>query len=133
MISVQRTRLLLGVIGFWPVTTFAYDMERALVNLAADFSNCAAYCAIVANLPQSSPEVAEGYADASVNLLQMAIESSNEKVAKARMELAIKDMSAELNGDLGNMSVLINEYSEMCQELSNDLEPRLQYWLDKED
>jgi len=40
-------------------------------------------------------------------------------------------MAKTLNGDLGNMSILINQYLDLCQEMSNDLEPRLQYWLAK--
>lgn len=116
-----------------PVATFAYDLERAVLNLSADLSQCGAYFAIVAQLPENPEHVTDRYEKASINMLQLAIETSNEKAAVARMQTAIKGMFAELDGSLGNMSILINQYADMCQQMSNDIEPRLQYWLDKED
>jgi len=101
------------------------------LNLSADLSECDAYCAIVSKLPETTPEVADGYKKVSIHMLQMAIDTSNKNAATARMLTAIKSMFAELDGDTGNISILVNEYGDMCQELSNDIEPRLQYWLDK--
>jgi len=64
---------------------------------------------------------------------QMATELSNERVATARTQLAIKEMSKDLDEDAGNISILLNEHLELCQEMSNDIGPRLQYWLDQKD
>ena len=56
----------------------------------------------------------------------------NSKQATARVQMAIKEMLEELDGDMGNMSILLNEYLNICNEMSNDIEKRLQQWLDSE-
>ena len=112
----------------------AYDMERAVVNLASDLSQCAAFLYIVSkSSEEQAPEVSNAYASLSLNMHEMAIEISNEKVAIARLNMNIKEMLEEIDGSFSNISILLNEYLTLCQEMSNDIEQRLQYWLDQDD
>jgi len=131
--KILKPSLLLIVVLLNPLSAFAYDLERAALNLSADLSECAGFYAIVSQVNKKNTEVAAAYEQGSIYMLEMAIETSNEKAASARMETAIKEMFKELGGDLGNMSILINKYLEMCNGMSDDIESRLQYWLNKKD
>jgi len=42
-------------------------------------------------------------------------------------------MADDLDGDRGNVSILLNKYANLCKSIHEDVEARLQYWLDKKD
>ncbi len=133
---MQKMRLCILVVIILLVVkpAIAYDMERATVNMAADLSQCAAFLFIVSKSnEEQAPEVSDAYASFSFNMHEMAIEISNEKVAIARLNMNINKMMNDIDGSFSNISILTNDYLSFCQEMSNDIGPRLQYWLDKED
>ena len=40
-----------------------------------------------------------------------------------------KAMMGEMNGNCSNIQVLLNKYSDFCQQLSRDADPRLKAWI----
>ncbi|WP_236203891.1 hypothetical protein [Pseudomonas protegens] len=111
----------------------AYDPQRASNNLAHEFAECAAYYSISsAIISRTKPEVAKQIDVAAERAFVGARTFTSKKVTEARIEMAIKSMTKELDNDIANFSVLINEYSDSCQEAVTDPEARMNYWLKKE-
>lgn len=111
----------------------AYDPERASNNLAHEFAECAAYYSITSEIiSRTKPEAAKQFDAAAESAYMGARTLTNKKVADARVEMAIKSMSKELDNDISNFSILLNKYSDNCQEAVTDPEARMNYWLKKE-
>ena len=58
---------------------------------------------------------------------------TSKKVTEARVNMAIKSMTKELDNDIANFSILLNKYSDSCGEAITDPEARMNYWLKKQD
>ena len=61
----------------------------------------------------------------------MAASLSNEKRALPETELYRKLMVEEIDNDLANFAVLANQYLVPCNELNEDPEARVKYWLEQ--
>lgn len=110
----------------------AYEPERASNNLAHEFAECAAYYSISSKIiSRSKPEVAKQIDEAADLALAGSNVLTSEKVTSARVEMAIKSMVKELDNDIANFSILINKYSDTCQEAVSDPEARMNFWLKK--
>ena len=110
----------------------AYDPERASNNLAHEFAECAAYYSISSEIiSRTKPEVAKQIDDAAGLAYMGSKTLTSKKVTEARVEMAIKSMTKELDNDIANFSILINKYSDNCQEAVTDPEARMNYWLQK--
>jgi hypothetical protein len=55
----------------------------------------------------------------------------SEKALLARTELITKDMAADIDNNLINISVLTVKYGDLCKEVTSDPEARFKYWLDR--
>jgi hypothetical protein len=132
--NVMKYKSLIAALLLSPMSAIAYDMERAAVNLSTDLAYCAGYLFIVSiAVKKRDPETSKEYEIQAFKMHSMAAEISNEKVATARMEMAVKDMRSEIDNNASNISILINQYHQLCLDMSNDMGPRLQYWLEKKD
>jgi hypothetical protein len=110
----------------------AYDPERASNNLAHEFAECAAYYSISSEIiSRTKPEVAKQIDDAAALAYEGSRTLTSKKVTEARVEMAVKSMTKELDNDIANFSILINKYSDNCQEAVTDPEARMNYWLKK--
>jgi hypothetical protein len=124
----------LSFLLLYPVgSASAYDPERASNNLAHEFAECAAYYSISSEIiSRTKPEVAKQIDDAADRAYVGSRTLTSKKVTEARVEMAVKSMTKELDNDIANFSILINKYSDNCQEAVTDPEARMNYWLKKE-
>jgi hypothetical protein len=111
----------------------AYEPERAVNNLAHEFAECVAYYAISSKIiePQD-PKAAKKLDQAGLQALAGSTALSSKKVTEARIEMAAKSMTKDLDNDMANFSILLNKYSDSCGEAVTDPEARMNYWLKKQ-
>ena len=126
-------RVILTLLIVIPVPGSAYDLERARDNLAHEAVECSAYFMVVSSLPGLDEATARKSRDIFSELLKVSVALSNEKITKARFELAQKGMFQDLDGKGSNIAIVSNRYAYPCKKLANDPETRLKYWLDKKD
>ena len=54
-----------------------------------------------------------------------------EKVTIARLELDVKSMASEIGKDISNISILMNKYSNRCEEIMEDPDKMMNEWVEK--
>ena len=111
----------------------AYEPERAMVNLSHEMAECAAYFAVISEMPGLDEDTKAALQTKSGGMLVAAIQISNTEVAQARAELAMKTMAREMKNNWSNVSIINNKYGYLCIDLFDDPEARMKYWLEKED
>jgi hypothetical protein len=128
----MKSILLAGLLATSSIA-LAYDAERAKDNLAHEATNCSAYFMLVSTLPGVDEAASKKARQQFSNLLDFAVALSNEKITKARFELAEKSMFRDLDGKGSNIAIVSNRYMYPCVDLVNNPEARMKYWLDKAD
>jgi hypothetical protein len=118
-----------------PIFLYSYTEERAINNLANDFSECTAYFMLSAGGAKNSGNLE---LEEKLNLLvqhtfTMAKELSNDKTTQARVLLSIEDQKKEMENHYSNFSRLILKYNDFCIGLNNNPKQRLDYWMNKKD
>lgn len=126
-------RAILTLLIAFPIPGSAYDLERARDNLAHEATECSAYFMVVSALPGLDETTAKKSRAVFNDLLKFSVALSNEKITKARFDLAQKGMFQDLDGKGSNIAIVSNRYAYPCTNLANDPEARLKYWLDKKD
>lgn len=114
----------------------AYEPERAQIKYAQELAQCAAYFTVAEGCVQNTdPGGAAGEPLRSVAIAAyaMAVKSSSEDVAAARVQLEIDDIDELIENQCSNISIAILKYHDDCTQAVGDPETRYQYWLDKED
>ena len=111
----------------------AYEPERAKDNLAHEATECSAYFMLVSALPGVDEATSSKARQQFSNLIDLAVALSNEKITKARFDLAQKYMFRDLDGKGSNIAIVSNKYAIPCVDLVNNPEARLKYWLAKTD
>lgn len=113
---------------------FAYDPERAKVNLAAEYAACAACYMLGAEaMRRNGDQTAEKMGnDIASTAIGVAITLSNAEVTDARLQLAIETMKREMKDSFSNFVILIRKYANDCKQAMDDPDGRMKYWLDKE-
>ncbi len=99
--------------------------DKALENISVQYAKCAAYYRLVSHAMASSNdrETANKYGQveetAMFYSLLLASEARSKdlavKVTNSRIEMYIKKMKQEINNRNENISILINNYSDICQ------------------
>ena len=123
--------LLFSILPFFSFSALSSDMERVQANLASDFSNCSSYFLLMSQALVASGQDGSLYEQSSINSFRFASELANEKVSAARVKLAYKEMHKELDTNWSNSAILIEKYSDLCVELLENPEKRLEYWSRK--
>ncbi len=126
-------RILLPLLVVAPLSATAYDPERARDNLAHEAAECSAYFMLVSALPGVNEATSRRSREVFDELLKLSVALSNEKLTKARFELAQKGMFLELDGKGSNISIISNKYGYPCTNLARDPEARIKYWMEKKD
>ena len=118
-----------------PITAAsAYEPQRAITNLAHELAECAGFYIISAKVfDTQEPELAERSRNAADTALEYSTALTNEKLTRARLEMAIKTMTKEIDNDSANFSILLNHYAEQCGATVSDPVKRLEYWKQKQD
>ena len=112
----------------------AYEPERAMENLASDFSTCAAYLLVAAKAMEGQDEeTSAAYTYEAGRFIALSNEATNEEVAAARIEVAATEMMEEIDNDASNLMILFAKHGKLCQEIAADIQGRFDYWLDKKD
>lgn len=114
-------------------SSFAYDGDRAISNLASDFCECGAYYTIAAEGLRRAGKL-DGAASseaASKVALEAAKKISRGDVVLARYKLALDEQIRAINEDYANVAILIKRYGSLCKQVTEDPLGRLRYWLDK--
>lgn len=114
-------------------------IPRAMNNLAHEYVICAAYFSIVAIAAENSNDagLAEQYyavANSALESAAMVGEEANllPETHGARFDIAVKDMSDRIGGNTSNISILFAAYGESCQETINNMEGRMEHYVDQE-
>jgi hypothetical protein len=113
---------------------FAYELERAVNNLAHELAECAGFYVISEKiLHAQEPKLAERSQAAADSALEYSTTLTNEKLTRARAEMAIKSMMKEIDNDAMNYSILLNKYADNCGQAVSDPKKRMEYWQKKQD
>jgi len=118
------------------MSAHAYEPERAKSNYGNELARCAAYLTIAEGcIENTDPGKAAGDSlrSAAVAAYAMAVTSSGEDVAAARVQLEINEISELIENQCANIAVAIRKYHDDCAQAIGDPETRYQYWLAKED
>jgi len=110
-------------------------------NISEEYVTCGAYFGIAAGAVRRSgdDETAKKMEEARDSALQYALLSAKEgrtqelaeKVTLSRLDLNMKSMTKEIANDIGNISILINQYADRCKEIMEDPDKMMSEWSDK--
>jgi hypothetical protein len=115
----------------------AYNEEKALANVAADYSACAAFymlgTACIARTefgPGTTPEQLQSVPtfEAYEEALRQSSMVMRPDVAAARFKLFFDQMSERTGNDCGNLAPLLVEYRFCKQLLEEGPAQRIEYW-----
>jgi hypothetical protein len=115
----------------------AFNEERAMANVAADYSACAAFyslgSACIARTqfgPNTTAEQLESLSTfkAGQEALRQSLMVMRPDVAAARFKLFFDDMSERTGNDCGNLAPLLIEYRFCKQLLEEGPAQRMEYW-----
>jgi len=105
-------------------------------NVSQEISECTAYFAV--GLICSRDKLSEGtrtqFQTIMVNLEETNLKISSaiglsEKARRARFDMAIAAMRADLEDNCINFSILLKKYNALCTVVANNLDSRVQYYL----
>ena len=99
---------------------------------------CAAYFGIVSIGFENSnkPDAAKKYEEVRDNALERAAILTEQAGLKAetvgaRFNMAVEETSKRIDMNTSNISVLMNDYRDLCQEVMTDPEKRGRYWTER--
>ena len=110
-------------------------------NVSEEYVICAAYYMIACEGVRRSGDLTtaqriEGARDRALDYALVAArkgrtEEMAQKVTLARLELNVKSMRAEIDGDISNVSILMNKYAARCKEIMEDPDKVMDEWMGK--
>ena len=115
----------------------AYEVARAKASFSDDLVYCAGYYQLSAiNAKKMSRAEAESAFTNSMNfslktLMALRPEQTEASKIKADLDLALKAISDSVKTD--GWSRVTLKYGDLCRQLLQDQNLRMQYWLDKKD
>ena len=124
-------------IELYAIPTLAYEPERARENLSYDLVQCATYyqMSAISAEKMSGADAAKDLLKSKDLSLKMLAAFRPERGAtqklQADFELATKEFARTVNEEGWSRITLL--YADMCRDLLKDPEPRLNYWLQKQD
>ena len=116
-------------------------IKEILNNVSEEYVTCAVYFSIASEALRRSgnAESAAEAQEAQNKALEVAFFAAQkgrtqemaEKVTHARLELATKSMMNEINNDIGNISILINNYAGRCKQIMENPDKVMKEWSDE--
>lgn len=110
---------------------FAYDQVRALNNFSHEAAECGAYFIFLSAAPGLDEKTVKGLQNMYMSMLEVAIGTSTRELSRSRLEISINTMRRETHDEWANLSIVNNIYGYRCKDFHNDIEGRMEYWLDK--
>jgi hypothetical protein len=107
----------------------------AMGEVAGELQICSVYYLVGSScLDTQKPELARTYRAGADKLGNLAIMSGraagvSDAAYAAQSSLYAKAMMKAMDGNCTNIAVLLQRYSEFCQRLSQDADPRLKEWM----
>ena len=106
-------------------------------NLIDEHANCYVFYKISEeglNRDTTKPKV--NYANITDSLInKMSIlgkqSSIKQETILAKIELSMKDLKNQMNGDFKNYSIILNKYGQFCKDLVEKPENRMKHWADR--
>ena len=117
--------------------------QEVMNNVSDEYSTCVAYFYIAKEAVErtaGSSETSAAYKTAAENAMGFAyialVESGKtdetaQEVVTSRVDLAMDEMTNNINSDISNVSILLSEYMDRCRKAMNEPEWLMQYWTDK--
>lgn len=116
-------------------------MKEAANNVSSELVECSMYFEISSEGLRRSGQrdAADAYKSVSEVALDRALAAAQlgrsaemaEKVTLARAELALKDMIAEMENDISNISILQNNYATRCKTVLEHPKRIMEEWVNK--
>jgi pyruvate formate-lyase activating enzyme-like uncharacterized protein len=116
-------------------------MREAANNVSSELVECGAYFQISSEALRRTGRsaIADAYESHSEVALDRALTAAQigrsshmaEKVTLARYELSVKDMLAEMDNDMSNISILLNKYATRCKMVIERPERIMEEWGNK--
>ncbi len=122
------------LLSILPLTDcWGYEEEAVIDNFSRELVICAAYYSVGAEGARrvEKNEVALQMDLLAGYLMEMARGYAPDDVCLARYKLAFDDHVKTIDGDFANLSLLIVKYRDLCRQVTENPEARLQYWRDK--
>lgn len=111
------------------------DVLQAMGEVAGELQICTVYFLVASTCiaPQRS-DLGQTYREAADKLGNLAIATGrtagiSDAAYAAQASLYAKAMMKAMGGNCTNIAVLLQRYSEFCQRLSQDADPRLKDWI----
>lgn len=111
----------------------AYDEVRAKNNFNHELVICAAYFNIGAEGAKraGNKKTSEMLQQVSDALLEEARKHNKDETVLSRYRLALEEQASLIHRDYANLSVLIVKYKDLCKQVSENPQARLDYWRQK--
>lgn len=115
------------------------DKTRAWINsnLIDEHANCYVFYKISEeglNRDTTKPKVNyTNITDSLINKMSILGKQSSikQETILAKIELSMKDLKNQMNGDFKNYSIILNKYGQFCKDLVEKPENRMKYWADR--
>ena len=106
-------------------------------NLIDEHANCYVFYKISEeglNRDITKPKV--NYANITDSLINKMFilgkqSSIKQETILAKIELSMKDLKNQIDGDFKNYSIILNKYGQFCKDLAERPEYRMKYWADR--
>lgn len=119
---------------FGPIL-LAYDEDRAKENFSSELVICAAYYQIAAEGVRRTGqhEKYEELMRVADFLLQNARKYNIDETVLARHKLALENHANLIHKDYSNLSILTVKYRDICEQVTEEPEERLNFWRQMKD
>lgn len=115
------------------------DKTRAWINsnLIDEHANCYVFYKISEeglNRDTTKPKVNyTNITDSLINKMSILGKQSSikQETILAKIELSMKDLKNQMNGDFKNYSIILNKYGQFCKDLVEKPENRMKHWADR--
>lgn len=115
------------------------DKTRTWINsnLIDEHANCYVFYKISEeglNRDTTKPKVNyTNITDSLINKMSILGKQSSikQETILAKIELSMKDLKNQMNGDFKNYSIILNKYGQFCKDLVEKPENRMKHWADR--
>lgn len=117
----------------------ASDKTKAWINsnLIDEYAACFSFYKISEeglNRDNTKPKVNyTNITDSLINKMSILGKQSSikQETILAKIELSMKDLKNQMNGDFKNYSIILNKYGQFCKDLVEKPENRMKHWADR--
>lgn len=124
--------------GAWASQVNAGNPQNVFNNMAHEMAECSAYFYVVSTALHNSKktELAQKYEQVAENAVSKALILTEAaglmpETVSARVDTALQEMIKKIGANTSNISILSNQYNDLCEIVMNDSEARAKYWVSK--